>query len=99
MDGSGDYHSKSVRKRKTKTIPYEITYMWNLTYDTNKLIYKTETDSHTENSLVVAEGVRGGRSGSLGLADANLYIEWINNKDIAQGTVFNIHNGIHNDKP
>ena len=23
-----------------------ITYMWNLKYDTNELIYKTETDSH-----------------------------------------------------
>ena len=23
---------------------YDITYMWNLTYDTNELIYKTETD-------------------------------------------------------
>ena len=24
---------------------YDTTYMWNLKYDTNKLIYKTETDS------------------------------------------------------
>ena len=24
-----------------------LTYMWNLKYDTNELIYKTETDSHT----------------------------------------------------
>ena len=33
--------SKSDRKRQ---IPY-ITYMWNLKYDTNELIYKTEIDS------------------------------------------------------
>ena len=26
-------------------IPYDITYMWNVKYDTNELIYKTETDS------------------------------------------------------
>ena len=26
---------------------YDITYMWNLKYDTNELIYKTETDSQT----------------------------------------------------
>ena len=33
-----------VRKRQ---IPYNITYMWNIKYDTNELIYqyKIETDS------------------------------------------------------
>ena len=32
--------------------------MWNLKYDTNALIYKTETDSQTylENKLTVTEG-------------------------------------------
>ena len=25
--------------------PYDINYMWNIKYDTNELIYKTETDS------------------------------------------------------
>ena len=51
--------------------------MWNLKYDSNELIYETETDSQTENRLVVAkeEGVCGeGWIGSLGLADANYYI-------------------------
>ena len=28
-----------VRERKT---PYDITYMWNIKYGTNELIYKTE---------------------------------------------------------
>ena len=36
--------SKSERKRQ---IPYDITYMWDLKYDTNELIYETETDSQT----------------------------------------------------
>ena len=36
--------SKSERERQ---IPYDITYMWNLKYDTNELIYETETDSRT----------------------------------------------------
>ena len=27
---------------------HDITYMWNLKYDINKLIYKTEIDSQTE---------------------------------------------------
>ena len=34
--------SKSERQ-----IPYDISYMWNLKYDTNELIYETETDSWT----------------------------------------------------
>ena len=29
--------------QKEKDIPYDITYMWNLKYGTNKPIYKTET--------------------------------------------------------
>ena len=34
--------SKSDRERQ---IPHDITYMWNLKYDTNEFTYKTETDS------------------------------------------------------
>ena len=33
--------SKSDRERQ---IPYDISYMWNLKYDTSELISKTETD-------------------------------------------------------
>ena len=28
-----------------RQIPCDITYMWNLKYDTNELTYETETDS------------------------------------------------------
>ena len=55
MDGPRDYHtewSKSDRKRK---ISY-ITRMWNLKYDTNEPIYKTETNTSLENRLVIAKG-------------------------------------------
>lgn len=35
----------------------DIIYMWNLKYDTNELIYETETDStDIGNRLVVARG-------------------------------------------
>ena len=34
--------SKSERERQ---IPYDITCTWNLTYETNELIYETETNS------------------------------------------------------
>ena len=46
MDGPRDYTKWSESERE-RQIAYDITYMWNLTYDTNELIYETETDSHT----------------------------------------------------
>ena len=45
VDEPRNYHSKDVRERQ---IPYDITYMWNLKYDTNELIYNREVDSHRE---------------------------------------------------
>ena len=47
MAGLRDYHTKLSKSYRERQIPYDITYMWNLKYDTNKLIYKTETDSQT----------------------------------------------------
>ena len=43
--------------------------MWNLKYDTNELIYERETDSQTENRLVVAKGKRGWARDGLGVWD------------------------------
>ena len=37
-------------------MPYDITYMWNLKYDRNELIYKIETESAAVNRLMVAKG-------------------------------------------
>ena len=34
--------------------PYDITSLWSLKYNTSELIYKTKTDSQTENRFVVA---------------------------------------------
>ena len=38
MDGPRDYHTKWSQSERGKQIPYDITYMWNLKYDTNELI-------------------------------------------------------------
>ena len=49
MNTTRDYHTKwsmSERERE-REIPYDITYMWNLKYDTNEFICETETDSQT----------------------------------------------------
>ena len=65
-----------VSKRE---IPYNITYMWNLKYDTNEPM--KQTDSWTQNRLVVAkgEGVGGGMVCEVGGSRCKLlYTEWIN---------------------
>ena len=62
---------KSERERQ---VPYDITYMLNLKYDTNQHTYKIKIDTtDIKNTLVVAK-VEEGRSRSLGLADANYYV-------------------------
>ena len=66
MDEPRDYETKWNMLKKERQITY-ITYMWNIKYDTNEPIYETETD--TENRLVVAKGEwTGGRDG-LGVSD------------------------------
>ena len=47
MDGPRDHHTKWSKSDRERQLPYDITYMWNLKYDTNEHIYKTETDSQT----------------------------------------------------
>ena len=36
MDGPGDYHPKWSKPDRERQISHEITYMWNLKYDTNE---------------------------------------------------------------
>ena len=46
-----------------------ISHMWNLKYDTNELIHKTETSSQTENRVVVAKNGGGWERDGLGVWD------------------------------
>ena len=34
-----------VKSERVRQIPYDITYIWNLIYDTNEPIYRKETNS------------------------------------------------------
>ena len=45
MDGSRDDQLGEVSQRQ---IPQDITYMWNLKYDTNELIYETKLYSQKQ---------------------------------------------------
>ena len=43
MDATGDYHTQWSQSERERQIPYDISYMWTLKYDTNEPIYETET--------------------------------------------------------
>ena len=45
MDATWGQHTKWTKSERQT--PYDITYTWNLKYDTNKPIYETETKSGT----------------------------------------------------
>ena len=77
MDATRDYHTKCSKSERERQIPYDMTYMWKLKYDTNALIYKTETDSQTLKTdlwLPRGRGEREGWTGNLALVDAKYYI-------------------------
>ena len=45
MNEPKDYHTKWSKSERERQIPYDITYMCNLKYDTNEPTYETETES------------------------------------------------------
>ena len=47
MDRPRD-HTKQSKSERERQIPYDITYTWNLKYDTKEHIYETKTDSQTQ---------------------------------------------------
>ena len=62
MERPRDYHTKQSKSERERQIliSYDITYMWNLKYYTNKFIYETETDfTDIENKLMITKGERG----------------------------------------
>ena len=87
--------SQSERERQ---IPYGITYMQNLKYGTNELIYKTETDPQKQktNLRLLPKGKGGGRRISQEFGDqqvqTTIYKICCLPKSycIAQGSIFKI---------
>ena len=71
MDGPRDYHTKWSKSERERQMSYDITYVWNLKYDTKELIYETETDSQTHSTR---QRVRERQMKSVGLADISYYI-------------------------
>ena len=77
MDATRHYHTKWRKSEKERQVLYDIIYMWNLKYGTNKIIHETETDHRHKEQIYGCQG--GGWNGaggtrSLGLVDANYYV-------------------------
>ena len=51
---------ETILRYSLKTNESMISLMWNLKYDTNEFIYKTEADSQTESQFTVTKGERKG---------------------------------------
>ena len=64
-----DDHTKWSKPGRERQKSYNSTYMWNLKYNTNELIYDTKTDPQTENKPVVANGEREWGRDGLGVWD------------------------------
>ena len=68
--------------RKTKKIPCDTTYLWNLKYNTNKLIYKTETGTHRKQTCSCQGGRMDWESGTSRCKS----IGWTDNKVLSYST-------------
>ena len=76
MDGTRDSHTEWSKSERERQLPYDITYIWNLTYSTNELFLRTENHGLGEKICGcqgVGEGV--GWMERLGLIDAD-YCLW-----------------------
>ena len=76
MDATRDYHTKQKVSQKEKD-KYDITYMWNLKYDTDELMYKQKhTQRHGEQTCGYqgGEGVGEGWTENFRLVNANYCI-------------------------
>ena len=80
--------SSEISQKRERQIPYDITFMWNQKYGTNKPIYKIETDSDIQSRLVLAkgEGRGSGMDWEFGKSRCKLHLEWINNKVLPYST-------------
>ena len=58
MDEPRDHHTKGSKSKRERQIPYDITYIENLKYNANELIYETNRLTDTENKFMVTKGER-----------------------------------------
>ena len=60
MNGTRDLHTKWIKSKSERQIPYDITYMWSLKYGTDDPINKIETDQGYGEQTCGCQGEAGG---------------------------------------
>ena len=82
MDGTRDSHTKRSKPERKRQMPYDIIYIWNLIYGTNKPFCRKETHGLGEQTCGCQGG--GGGSGMDWESGVNrhrlLHLEWISNE-------------------
>ena len=73
MDGIRDSQTKWNKPERKRQTPHDITYLWNLKYGTDDLIYKTETD-HGQGEQTCSSHGGGGQEWDRQFLDTNCYI-------------------------
>ena len=87
MDTNRDPHTKCSKPERGRQIPYDITYMWNIKYDTNKPIYKTEPEQRIDLWLPRKWGRKNGMNGEFGFRSCPLlHLPWISNEVLLNST-------------
>ena len=88
MDGTRGSHTKWSKSERERKIPYDITYIWNLIYGTNKTFHKKETHGPREQTCSF-QGEEGG-SGMGWESGVNrcklLHLEWASNEILLYST-------------
>ena len=75
-----DYHTKWSKSERERQLPYGITFMWNLKYDTSELLYETEIDSQIQRTdLWLPRGMEGwgGMDWEFGIGKCKLWCIFI----------------------
>ena len=71
MEGPRDYHTKQNKSERERQISYDNTYVRNIKYNMNDLIYKAETDSQTQKANLWLPKGKAGRD-KLGVSDQRI---------------------------
>ena len=67
MEGPRDHHTK-LKSDREKQMPYDITYMWSLKYDTKEPICETETTHRRGEQTCGCQWCGGGKSRESGVS-------------------------------
>ena len=72
MDATRDYHTKQSKSERARQIPYDISYMWNLIYDTMNLSMKQKQNQGHREQAGGGQGGGGQQRVGVGVWDSKM---------------------------